>query len=808
MIRKFTSIPACCASLVIFLHPLFIQSVPALGGTVVGWGDNVSALTNIPSWLNDAISVAAGLDHALALREDGTVVAWGDNGYGQTNVPASLSNVVAVSAGWEYSMALRDDGTVVTWGLLAPVVPAGLSNVVAIAAGGQQFCLALRADRTIAAWGYNGSGQTLLPSGLSNVVAIAAGLDHSLALRDDSTVTAWGGNTQGGSIVPANLTNVVSIAAGWGQSLALRADGTVVAWGGYARVPAGLSNVLAVTGGWDADIGILLKDGTVAFRPALSNVIAIAEGHNFGFAITGSNGPLLTAQNVRSQILPSGAGALFSVRVVGVYPLSYQWQFNEMDIVGGTNWFLQVSDAQVTNTGNYRVIVSNSFDIVTSSTAALTITDAAPSVVVQPSDMTSWPGSSARFCASAWGSAPRTYEWRFNGQPISGATTSALALSNLQSAQAGGFDLIVTNSLGAITSRVARLTLSPVVAWGETWSGKTLVPPAATNVIAVAAGSTFSTALRADGTVVNWGLNEFAQSNVLASLSNVIAVAAGWEHGLALRADGSLVACGYNGYRQTNVPPDLHYVVAVAGGYNFSAALRNDGTVTAWGMNDFGQTNVPPDLRNVVSIGCGQAHVLALRSDGTVVAWGDNDSGQTNVPAGLTGVTAIAAGRFHNLALRSDGMVTAWGYGGNGQTNVPPGLTNVVAIAGGNTHSVALLQDGTVRAWGWDGAGQIDVPSSVNNVFAITCGTDHSLALVGGSPPVFESLLTAPVIRGGAFQVNLRSRSGHIYALQYKNSLLDPSWTALPLVAGNGGLLTLSDPSAPKAQRFYRVLQW
>jgi hypothetical protein len=34
------------------------------------------------------------------------------------------------------------------------------------------------------------------------------------------------------------------------------------------------------------------------------------------------------------------------------------------------------------------------------------------------------------------------------------------------------------------------------------------------------------------------------------------------------------------------------------------------------------------------------------------------------------------------------------------------------------------------------------------------------------------------------------------------------AWTALPLVAGNASILTLTDPAAGGTQRFYRVRQW
>ena len=48
------------------------------------------ASAEVPAGLNDALAVAAGGYHSLAIRANGSVVAWGANDYGQTNVPAGL----------------------------------------------------------------------------------------------------------------------------------------------------------------------------------------------------------------------------------------------------------------------------------------------------------------------------------------------------------------------------------------------------------------------------------------------------------------------------------------------------------------------------------------------------------------------------------------------------------------------------------------------------------------------------------------------------------------------------------------------
>jgi hypothetical protein len=138
----------------------------------------------VPAGFSNAVAIAGGSYHNLAVKNDGTVVAWGDNSAGQTNVPAGLTNVVAIAGGSYHSLALRYDGTVVAWGDNSAgqtSVPAGLSHVVAVAAGGFHS-LALKNDGTVVAWGDNTAGQTSVPVGLSNVVAIASGYFHSLAL--------------------------------------------------------------------------------------------------------------------------------------------------------------------------------------------------------------------------------------------------------------------------------------------------------------------------------------------------------------------------------------------------------------------------------------------------------------------------------------------------------------------------------------------------------------------------------------------------------------------------------------------------
>ncbi|HEU5071191.1 MAG TPA: hypothetical protein VFV96_12365 [Verrucomicrobiae bacterium] len=222
-------------------------------GSVVQWGYHWA---DVPADLTNAVQVAAGYEHSLALRADGTVTAWGDAG-APNWVPTNLSGVKAVSAGEYHNLALLTNGSVVAWGTSlwgVTNVPANLTNVTAISAG-TQHNLALKADGTVVAWGWNDVGQTNVPAGLSNVIAIAAGGMHSLALKSDGTVVGWGYGNDGQCTPPADLTNAMAIAAGWRHSVALREDGTVVGWGsdsaGQCDVPATLHTVKLIAAGGD-----------------------------------------------------------------------------------------------------------------------------------------------------------------------------------------------------------------------------------------------------------------------------------------------------------------------------------------------------------------------------------------------------------------------------------------------------------------------------------------------------------------------------------------------------------------------------
>jgi Tol biopolymer transport system component len=80
--------------------------------------------------------------------------------------------------------------------------------------------------------------------------------------------------------------------------------------------------------------------------------------------------PTIKTNPVSRTALP-GENITFDVTAGGTAPLRYQWSFNGTNILAATNSTLLLTNVQLTNAGNYFVVVTNRFGAVTSSPALL-----------------------------------------------------------------------------------------------------------------------------------------------------------------------------------------------------------------------------------------------------------------------------------------------------------------------------------------------------------------------------------------------------------------------------------------------------
>ena len=469
-------------------------------------------------------TIAAGYYHTVALRYDGLIFAAGTNNSGQLGNGTTNSSAVmvlattnywpyfAVAAGYGHSIGLLnyyDYGLVYDWGLnnngqlgnntttnqtsyVRVILSLPVTNLTATAiAAGASNSFALLSDGSVRAWGDNSQGQlgdgtttdrktNVVVTGLSNVVAVATGGYHSLALQSNGIVKAWGlnsngelgdGTTTSPRLVPVtvtNLTSVTGISAGAIFSLALLSNSTVRAWG-------------------DNNLGEL-GDGTTTDRKTnvvvtgLSNVVAIAAGRYHSLALL-SDGTVRSWGTNNFGQLGDGTTNKFRLTSVAVTNLS-----NVVAIAAGAAHSVALkSDGTIVVWGytNYGLPGGFSSTPVTMQPTNHLINWTAPSILTQPTDQTGTYGQSATFNVLAGGVQPLSYQWYSNSVAVADATNAWLTLGNLGADATGSFSVVITNSLGTVTSRVAELSV---------YTPLTIVSQPTNTVVAAGSTATFSVA--------------------------------------------------------------------------------------------------------------------------------------------------------------------------------------------------------------------------------------------------------------------------------------------------------------------------
>ncbi len=219
-------------------------------------------------------------------------------------------------------------------------------------------------------------------------------------------------------------------------------------------------------------------------------------------SLTVVSSPVIVLQPTpTNQVVVAGSNATFTVTAIGTVPLSYQWWVNGTNLVknggsisGATTNVLIIGKAQMINSGNYTVIVTNIAGSVTSSVVAtLRVTNFLPSIT-GPTNQTVAVGTPVTLAVTATGTAPLSYQWQMNGTnlvnsgrggQIGGATTDKLTIGNAQTNNSGGYSVIVTNYGGSVTSSVAILTVAsaPVITMQPTNNQTVGVGTTVTNAV-------------------------------------------------------------------------------------------------------------------------------------------------------------------------------------------------------------------------------------------------------------------------------------------------------------------------------------
>jgi alpha-tubulin suppressor-like RCC1 family protein len=268
--------------------------------------------------------------------------------------------------------------------------------VIAIAAAGNST-LALTSDRAVIGWGDNSYGQLNVPPGLSNVRDIALGLRNGFAMKHDGTLVQWGN-----SPIPqlpsaaSGLDNVALVNATSMTAWTLDGDGTVARWGWPFSQIVDTDTVSIAVGGEDYNLSsdFLLSlhfDGSLGYSwnsyfytpyiPVLpTNVIAIAANYQHAAVLINDGTPSVSTR-IGDRTVPTGSTVFLSSGLVGLQPMTFQWQFNGNTIGDATNAVLTLPNVPLSATGEYRCIAANFRGSVTNGPGMLTVIRSIPQFV-------------------------------------------------------------------------------------------------------------------------------------------------------------------------------------------------------------------------------------------------------------------------------------------------------------------------------------------------------------------------------------------------------------------------------------------
>ncbi len=246
-------------------------------------------------------------------------------------------------------------------------------------------------------------------------------------------------------------------------------------------VATGANATLAVTATGTAPLSYQWFKNGIAIAGAINATLAIndirtSDAGNYAVAVSNAAGsatsanavltvqpppvpPSVTAQPQRLTVFVGGS-ATFSITCTGTSPLTYQWLKDNRLLTGAGSPLLTISNVQLSDAGNYVVVVSNVAGSVTSAAAVLVVMPAVlPAITVQPRGQTVTAGEFVSLNVTASGSQPLSYAWFKDGQPIFGDSGAILELRNTQPQDSGNYSVVVSNAGGSVVSSNAHLVV-------------------------------------------------------------------------------------------------------------------------------------------------------------------------------------------------------------------------------------------------------------------------------------------------------------------------------------------------------------
>lgn len=440
-----------------------------------------------------------------------------------------------------------------------------------------------------------------------------------------------------------------------------------------------------------------------------------------------------------------------------------------------------------------------------------------PAITTHPSSQTNSIGANVTFSVVATGAVPLAYQWLFFGTNLSGATTNSYSLSNIQSANAGDYSVVITNSFGSITSHIATLTVLTI---------PTITNPPQSIAVNLGENATFT--VGASGLAplsYQWRFNTMnisGATNTAYTRTNAQPADAGNYTVVITNASGSVTSDVAS--LTVNVP-GLSTVIAQ---WDFNSVPPDGSTTTG---------NTTPSLGSGTATLVGGATATFATGDTVLDPAGSTDNTGWNTstyPTQGTGNKTRGA-QFNISTVGRQNIVVTWSsqasntgsrHGrlqyttdGTNFLDFPVSFTNTTAftrktnsLAGipavndNNNFAIRLVAEFESTATGTANANYVAAGTSYG-----TSGTmRYDMVTVWGSdlamnnPPATAPTLTDAMLVGDEFRFTLTGTTSSNYVLQATTNLSAGDW--LPLHTNTAPFLYVETNVTNWPQRFYRGL--
>ena len=348
-----------------------------------------------------------------------------------------------------------------------------------------------------------------------------------------------------------------------------------------------------------------------------------------------------------------------------------------------------------------------------------------------------------------------SYQWKKDGNVLSGATAKDLVFSQLQPSHGGSYEVVVSNDFGSFSKQLALGVYSE-------------------GTVQVAIGDNHALYIDAMGFLHGMGQNISGEIGTVAGATalpvrllndRVTMVKAGVNNSLFLKKDGSLWGLGALGIANVQVPVKVADgpIKSFAGGESCIYVVKGDGSLWSGGYNGNGQlgdgtTQNRSELVKVIDSGVAKVisrsrHAAIIKDDGSLWTFGQNHRGQLGngtkahvsqpFRVEASGVVDVSTYPENTIYVKDDGSL--WGLGRSHFGMFPSGGDNLhpLKIAEGaisraslgHFHLLFLKEDGSVWGRGRNSEGQLGLEGSHTNpvqlvasgAVDISTGTDFSV---------------------------------------------------------------------------------